>query len=47
MSFWDSLDDVKAFAGEDNDKARYFPDDKRYLLGFTERLKHFEVARER
>ena len=47
VSFWDSLDNVKAFAGEDNDKARYFPDDKRYLLGFTERLKHFEVARER
>jgi len=25
MSFWDSLDDVKAFAGEDVDAARYFP----------------------
>jgi heme-degrading monooxygenase HmoA len=46
MSFWDSLDDVKAFAGKDVDVARYFPDDERFLLEFTPRLKHFEVARE-
>ena len=44
MSFWDSLDDVKAFAGEDVDTARYFPNDKRYLLEFTPKLKHYEVA---
>jgi heme-degrading monooxygenase HmoA len=47
MSFWDSVEDVKAFAGEDVDVARYFPDDERFLLEFTPRLKHFEVARER
>jgi heme-degrading monooxygenase HmoA len=47
MSFWDSLDDVKAFAGEDVDVARYFPDDERFLLDFPPRLKHFEVAREK
>ena len=44
MSFWDSLDDVKAFAGEEVDTARYFPSDKRYLLEFTPKLKHYEVA---
>ena len=44
LSFWDSLEDVKAFAGEDVDEARYFPDDERYLLEYTPRLKHFEVA---
>lgn len=47
MSFWDSLDDVKEFAGEEVDAARYFPDDERFLLDFPSRLKHFEVARER
>ena len=47
ISFWDSLDDVRAFAGEDVDAARYFPDDERFLLDFPPRLKHFEVARER
>jgi len=47
MSFWDSLESVVAFAGEDVDTARYFPDDERFLLEFTPKLKHFEVARER
>ena len=47
MSFWDSLDDVKAFAGEDVDAARYYPEDERFLLEFAPRVKHFEVARER
>jgi heme-degrading monooxygenase HmoA len=47
MSFWESLDDVKAFAGEDVDAAHYYPDDERFLLEFAPRVKHFEVARER
>jgi transcriptional regulator with XRE-family HTH domain len=47
VSFWDSLEDVKAFAGEDVDVARYFPDDERFLLEFTPKLKHYEVAFER
>jgi heme-degrading monooxygenase HmoA len=47
VSFWDSLDDVKAFAGDDVDVARYFPEDERFLLEFTPRLRHFEVSRER
>jgi heme-degrading monooxygenase HmoA len=47
MSFWDSLDEVTAFAGEDVDAARYFPDDERFLLDFPPRLKHFEVSTER
>jgi heme-degrading monooxygenase HmoA len=47
MSFWDSLDDVKAFAGEDVEAAHYYPEDERFLLEFDPRVKHFEVARER
>jgi heme-degrading monooxygenase HmoA len=46
ISFWDSAEDIQAFAGEDVDVARYFPEDERYLLEFTPRLKHFDVARE-
>ncbi len=47
ISFWDSAEDIEAFAGEDVDVARYFPEDERYLLELPPRLKHFEVARER
>jgi len=47
MSLWDTLDDVKAFAGEDVDAAHYYPRDERFLLEFEPRVKHFEVTRER
>ena len=47
MSFWDSLDDVKAWAGDDVDVAHYYPEHERFLLEFAPRVKHFEVARER
>jgi heme-degrading monooxygenase HmoA len=47
VSFWDSAESVEAFAGEDVDVARYFPEDERFLLEFTPRLRHFEVTRER
>ncbi|HEU4831861.1 MAG TPA: antibiotic biosynthesis monooxygenase [Actinomycetota bacterium] len=47
MSFWDSFEDVKAFAGEDAEAAHYYPQDEHFLLEFEPRVKHFEVARER
>jgi heme-degrading monooxygenase HmoA len=47
MSFWDSLDDVKRFAGDDVDAARYLPRRRTLPARFPPRLKHFEVARER
>ena len=47
MSLWDSLDDVKAFAGEDVEVAHYYPEDERFLLEFEPTVKHFEVTRER
>jgi heme-degrading monooxygenase HmoA len=46
ISLWDSLEDIQAFAGEDIEVARYFPEDERFLLELTPSLKHFEVARE-
>lgn len=47
ISFWDSLDDVKAFADEDVEMAHYYPEDQRFLLELAPRVKHFEVTRER
>jgi len=43
LSFWDSVESVKKFAGEDYEKARYYPDDVKYLLEFPEKVKHYEV----
>lgn len=43
LSFWDSIESIKKFAGEDYDKARYYPEDKDYLLEFEPKVSHWEV----
>jgi len=43
VTFWDSLEAIKDFAGEDVEKARYYPEDQDYLLAFEERVAHYEV----
>lgn len=40
---WESYDSIKKFAGEDYEKARYYPDDANYLLDFEEQVKHYET----
>lgn len=32
VTIWESLDAVKAFAGEDPSRAKYYPEDDRFLL---------------
>jgi heme-degrading monooxygenase HmoA len=44
LSFWDNVEAIKAFAGEDYKKARYYPGDKDYLLEFEPEVSHYEVA---
>ena len=43
LSFWDSLDSIKEFAGEDYEKARYYLEDEKFLLEFEENVEHFEI----
>lgn len=43
VSEWISIDCIKRFAGEDFEKARYFDEDKRFLLEFEEFVKHYET----
>jgi len=40
---WDSYDSIKKFAGKDFEKARYYPEDKKYLLDFEEFVTHYET----
>jgi len=46
LSFWESLEAVKNFAGEDYEKARYYPQDKAFLLEFEPNVKHYEMVGE-
>lgn len=43
LTFWDSREAIKAFAGEDLERARYYPEDKDYLLEFEPTVKHYEI----
>jgi antibiotic biosynthesis monooxygenase (ABM) superfamily enzyme len=40
---FDSMDDVKAFAGDDLDQAVFFPEDDRYLVQRDLEVAHYEV----
>ena len=46
ITFWESLDAIKNFAGEEYDKAKYYPEDKEFLLEFEEKVQHYEVFAE-
>lgn len=43
LSFWDSVESIKQFAGEDYEKAYYYPEDKEFLLEFELLVQHFEL----
>jgi heme-degrading monooxygenase HmoA len=42
-TLWDSWASIQAFAGEDVARARYYPEDTRYLLELEPTVTHFEV----
>ena len=42
VSWWDNLESIKAFAGNDIGKAKYYEEDKDYLLEFEPSVMHCE-----
>ncbi len=43
ISEWDNIESVKSFAGNEYEKARYYPQDEKYLLEFEEKVLHCET----
>ena len=43
ITYWESLEVIKNFAGEDYELAKYYPQDQQYLLEFEEKVLHYEV----
>jgi heme-degrading monooxygenase HmoA len=43
-SLWESVQAIRAFAGEDIDAAVYYPEDERYLVERDATVAHYEVA---
>lgn len=46
ITFWKNMEVIKNFAGTDFEKAKYYPEDKNYLIDFPERVVHYEVFAE-
>jgi heme-degrading monooxygenase HmoA len=43
ITYWKDIDAIKRFAGNDYDRAKYYPDDQLFLLEFPEKVEHHEV----
>jgi antibiotic biosynthesis monooxygenase (ABM) superfamily enzyme len=42
---WDDLESIRAFAGDELDRAVFFPEDDRFLVERDEHVFHYEVAK--
>lgn len=43
LTFWDSADAVKTFAGEEPERAVFYPEDDRFLVDRDTTASHYEV----
>jgi heme-degrading monooxygenase HmoA len=43
VSWWKDFESIKEFAGEDFEKAKYYEEDKKYLLEFEPHVMHCET----
>lgn len=44
LTFWKDFESVKAFAGENVDTAKYYPEDQDFLIEFEPNVMHYEVV---
>ena len=44
LTFWDSLDSIRNFAGDEVTVAKYYDEDKDFLLEFEPHVVHYEVV---
>jgi len=44
LTFWEGMDAVRGFAGDDVAVAKYYPEDRTFLLEFEPTVVHYEVV---
>jgi heme-degrading monooxygenase HmoA len=44
VSLWDSQEAIRQFAGEDIEKAVFYPEDEQFLIEKEDRVAHYEVV---
>ncbi len=47
VSFWESMEAVRGFAGDEVERAVYYPEDDRFLLDGEPTVAHYEVVVDR
>lgn len=47
ITFWDSYESIKKFAGKNVDKARYYPKDEEFLLELEPSVEHYDILEEK
>jgi len=43
LSFWDSMDAIRVFAGDDPEQAVFYPEDDRFLVEREVTVRHFDL----
>jgi heme-degrading monooxygenase HmoA len=43
VTHWESLEAIRAFAGEDVERAKYYPEDRGFLLELEPTVRHYEL----
>ena len=43
LTFWDDMEAVKRFAGDEPERAVYYPEDERFLVEREDTVTHFEL----
>ena len=44
LTFWKDMESIKGFAGDDVEAAKYYPEDKDFLLEYEPKVVHYEVV---
>jgi heme-degrading monooxygenase HmoA len=44
ISLWASMAVIRGFAGDDVERARYYPEDRDFLLALEPTVRHYEVS---
>jgi heme-degrading monooxygenase HmoA len=44
LTFWENMEAIKSFSGNDPEKAKYYPEDVDYLLEFEPNVIHYDVV---
>ncbi len=44
ISLWESMDAIRRFAGDDHERARYYPEDHDFLVSLDPAVTHYTVA---